>query len=319
MKTTPVTPDDLAASVISVPPLARHADLTLNLDANRAMIRYLEDGGVSTLMYGGNANFYNVSVGEYPVVLDMLEGLAGKDTWIIPSVGADYGKALDQAAILRTRGFPTAMLLPLGFPATPDGIATGVRHFAEALRKPVVLYIKSDGYIEPAAAGQLARDGLLSAVKYGTVRSDPSNDPFLRALLDEVDSRLIVSGIGERPAIVHLREFGLHAFTSGSVCVAPRSSMRLLHAIKAGRWDEAAEIRAAFIPLEDCRDAFSPIRTLHDAVTLAGIADMGPMLPMLTNLPAAQQGKVREAALALKQFDMSVSVSLEHSAFRAGA
>jgi dihydrodipicolinate synthase/N-acetylneuraminate lyase len=292
--------------VISVPPLARHKDLALNVDANRSMIRYLEDGGVSTLMYGGNANFYNVSVAEYPVVLDMLEELAGEDTWIIPSVGADYGKMLDQAAILRARKFPTAMLLPLGFPATPDGIAMGVRHFAEAFGKPVVLYIKSDGYIEPAAAGMLVREGLLSAVKYGTVRTNPSNDPYLHALLDVVDARLIVSGIGERPAIVHLRDFGLKAFTSGSVCVAPRSSMRLLHAIKTGRWEEAAEIRAAFIPLEDCRDAFSPIRTLHDAVTLAGIADMGPMLPMLTNLPAAQQAKVREAALALKRYDSQV-------------
>ncbi len=48
--------------------------------------------------------------------------------------------------------------------------------------------------------------------------------------------------------------------------------------------------RAAFLPLEDCRDAYSPIRVLHDAVTLAGIADMGPMLPMLSNLPEAQRG-----------------------------
>ncbi len=309
MKITPVTPSDLAASVIAVPPLARHTDLTLNVDANRAMVRYLEDGGVSTLMYGGNANVYNISVTEYPAVLDMLEELAGSDTWIIPSVGPDFGKMLDQADILRTRRFPTAMLLPLGFPATQDGIFTGVRHFAERLGKPVVLYIKSDGYIEPAMVGTLAREGLLSAVKYGTVRSDPSNDPFLRALLDVVDSRLIVSGIGERPAIVHFRDFGLQAFTSGSVCVAPRSSMRMLHLLKAGRWDEAQAERAAFIPLEDCRDAFSPIRTLHDAVTLAGIADMGPMLPMLSHLPAAQLETVCEAAVALRQHDAQLAVA----------
>ena len=85
--------------------------------------------------------------------------------------------------------------------------------------------------------------------------------------------------------------------------------MRLLHLIKACRWDDAQEERSAFIPLEDCRDAFSPIRTLHDAVTLAGIADMGPMLPMLSHLPAAQQAKVREAAVALRQHDMQLAVA----------
>jgi dihydrodipicolinate synthase/N-acetylneuraminate lyase len=303
MKTSPVTPADLAASVIAVPPLARHRDFTLNNAANLEMIRYLEDGGVSTLLYGGNANLYNTSVGEYPELLDMLEEAAADETWVIPSVGPDYGKLEDQAAILKGRAFPTVMVLPLGFPATSDGVLAGIRRFCERVRKPVVVYLKADNYLEPAAVAALAKDGLVSAVKYGTVRQDPADDPFLRELLDVVDAKLIVSGIGERPSIVHLRDFGLQGFTSGSVCIAPRSSMRILHLIKAGRWDEAEQERAAFLPLEDCRDALSPIRTLHDAVTLAGIADMGPMLPMLSNLLPAQQATVREAALALRQHD----------------
>ena len=91
MKTSPVTPADLAASVIAVPPLARHRDLTLNNAANLEMIRYLEEGGVTTLLYGGNANLYNTSVGEYPELLDMLEEAAADETWVIPSVGPDYG------------------------------------------------------------------------------------------------------------------------------------------------------------------------------------------------------------------------------------
>lgn len=303
MKTTAVTPADLAASVIAVPPLARHADFSLNRDANRAMIRYLEDGGVRSLLYGGNANLYNVSLREYPALLDLIEGESGDDTWVIPSVGPDFGKMLDQAEILAGRDFPTVMILPLVFPSTDAGLATGIRHFAERYGKPVVMYIKSDNYLEPATVGRMAADGLVSAVKYGTVRKDPSADPYLRALLDAVDPALVVSGIGERPAIVHLRDFGLKAFTSGSVCVAPRSSMRLLQLLTDRQYDEAEEVRAAFIPLEDCRDGFSPIRTLHEAVTLAGIADMGPMYPVLSNLAGAQLDAVRDAAIALKTYD----------------
>ncbi|MEO8334110.1 MAG: dihydrodipicolinate synthase family protein [bacterium] len=309
MKTSPVTPTDLAASVIAVPPLARYRDLSLNHDANQAMVRYLEDGGVSSLMYGGNANLYNVSVREYPALLDMIEQIAGDDSWMIPSAGPDFGKLMDQASILKTRAFPTAMVLPLTFPATNDGVATGIRHFADAFGKPVIVYIKSDNYLEPTTVGALVRDGIVSAVKYGTVRTDSSDDTYLRALLDAVDSQLIVSGIGERPAPVHFREFGLRAFTSGSVCVAPRGSMRMLHLLTAGRWDEAMDVREAYIPLEDCRDSFSPIRTLHHAVTLAGIADMGPMLPMLSDLPGEQQEQIRVAALALKQHDALVAAA----------
>ena len=222
MKTTPVTPADLARSVIAVPPLARHRDLTISTADNRALIQYLEEGGVRTLLYGGNANLYNIGAGELPELLDMLEQEAGDDTWVIPSVGPDYGKLMDQLAVLKGRDFPTAMILPLAFPATGDGITTGIRRFAEALGKPVVVYIKSDGYLEPTQVAALVDDGLVAGIKYATVRKDPREDPYLRALLDVVDRQIVVSGIGERPAIVHLRDFGLQGFTSGSVCIAPQ-------------------------------------------------------------------------------------------------
>jgi dihydrodipicolinate synthase/N-acetylneuraminate lyase len=309
LKTSPVTPADLSASVIAVPPLARHRDLTISNADNRMLIEYLEEGGVRTLLYGGNANLYNIGAAELPELLDVLEAEAGDDTWVIPSVGPDYGKLMDQLPVLKGRDFPTVMILPLAFPATSDGVATGIRHFAERLGKPVIVYIKADNYLEPAKVAALVRDGLVSGIKYATVRTVPLQDDYLRALLDVVDRRLVVSGIGERPAIIHLRDFGLQGFTSGSVCVAPNSSMKILALCKAGRWAEAEEERAAFLDLEDCRDAFSPIRVLHDAVTLAGIADMGPMLPMLSNLPESQRAKVRDAALALRQHDEQLAPS----------
>ena len=295
--------------MIAVPPLARHRDLTISTADNRALIQYLEDGGVRTLLYGGNANLYNIGAGELPELLDMLEDAAGDDTWVIPSVGPDYGKMMDQLAVLKNRDFPTVMVLPLGFPATGAGIMTGIRRFAEALGKPVIVYIKADGYLEPPQVAALADDGLVAAIKYATVRKDPNEDPYLRALIDVVDHKCIVSGIGERPAIVHMRDFGLQGFTSGSVCVAPNSSMKILSLCKARRWEEAMQERAAFLPLEDCRDSYSPIRVLHDAVTLAGIADMGPMLPMLSNLPESQRGPVRAAAVALRQHDAQLAHS----------
>ena len=129
---------------------------------------------------------------------------------------------MDQAAVLRTRAFPTAMLLPMSFPYTDDGLADGVRRFTDALAKPAVVYIKSAGYLAPATVARLIEEGRIVALKYAVVRDDPLRDDYLRALLDEVEARWIVSGIGERPAIAHYRHFGLSSFTSGSVCVAPR-------------------------------------------------------------------------------------------------
>ena len=100
-----------------------------------------------------------------------------------------------------------------------------------------------------------------------------------------------------------LRDFGLPSVTSGSVCVAPRGSMQKLALLAAKRWDDAERIRADYMPLEDCRDTISPIRVLHDAVTLAEIADMGPMLPLLTVLDEQSRAKVAPVARRLLEVD----------------
>lgn len=228
-----------------------------------------------------------------------------------PSAGADYGKLIDQAAILRTRAFPTAMALPFGNPSNDSGVATALRRFADAFGQPVIAYVKGQGYIEPRTLGALARDGVICAIKYAIVREDPSKDPYLEQLVQHVPKEIVISGIGERPAIVHWRQFGLRAFTSGSVCVAPRGSMRILELLKAGRYDEAAAIREKYIALEDQRDRLGPIRVLHDAVTLAGIADMGPVLPMIANLDAQERGPVQAAAAALLAHDRALAAQAQ--------
>jgi 4-hydroxy-tetrahydrodipicolinate synthase len=283
MKTTPISPADLAASVLSVPPLARRADLTIDQAQNARLLDHLRSGGVRTFMYGGNANLYNIGFSELRTLVELLIKLSRDGDWIIPSVGSDYGKAQDQLIMLRDYPFPTAMVLPHKAQSTRAGVATGIRKLADAYGKPVIAYVKDEGYVEAADMGRLAEDGAICAIKYAIVRDDPSNDAFLGELVNAVDRNIIISGIGERPAIDHLTKFGLQAFTSGSVCVAPGLSMALLRAIKRGDMAEAARVRALFIPLEDQRDTHSPLRVLHDAVRLAGICDTGPMYPYLSN------------------------------------
>jgi len=109
------------------------------------------------------------------------------------------------------------------------------------------------------------------------VRDDAKKDAYLDELVQHVSRDIIISGIGERPAIVHLRDFGLKCFTSGSVCVAPRGSTRILALLKAKRYDEAEKIRANYIPLEDQRDARGPIRVLHDVIEALYTVHLAPL------------------------------------------
>ena len=306
MKTSSVSFADLSRSVMAVPPLCRDQNLSLVPAANRALVQHMEAGGISTFLYGGNANLYNVGLAEYPALLDMLAQIAGPDTWMIPSAGPDYGRLMDQIPVLRARQFPTVMVLPMTFPMTVSGAATGLRRFAEALGRPIVVYLKGEGYLTPAAVAALVKDGVVAAIKYAIVRPDPTQDPFLKDLCERVDRRFIVSGIGERPAITHVRDFGLSGFTSGSACVAPRGSMALLRAVAARDFGAAESYRRPYLPLEDLRDAHSPIRVLHEAVRLAGIADTGPILPLLSNLDADLHPAVAAAAQALRTADVAI-------------
>jgi 4-hydroxy-tetrahydrodipicolinate synthase len=304
MKTTPITAADLARSVLSVPPLARRADFTIDPAENARLLDHLRSGGISTFMYGGNANLYNIGVTELRGLAELLLKLARDTDWIIPSVGSDYGKALDQVTMLRELPFPTVMVLPHKAQSTPAGVAIGLRKLADAYGRPVIAYVKDEGYVEAADLGRLVKDGAICAIKYAIVRDEPVNDTFLAELVDCVGRSMLISGIGERPAIDHLTKFGLQAFTSGSVCVAPGLSMALLRAIKRGDLVEARRIRALFIPLEDQRDRHSPLRVLHDAVRLAGISNTGPMQPYLTGFtePAIVAG-IEKAAKELLAAD----------------
>lgn len=299
MQTTPITYDDLRSSVISVPPLARKADLSLNDAENTKLIKHLEAGGVRTFLYGGNANLYNIAVSEYAKLLEYLAGAVAPNSIVVPSVGPFYGNIVDQADILKSFKFPTAMILPTLFPAKPAGIQVAVRHFVERSGIPAVLYIKDENYMPPEAAAQLVNEGLISWIKYAIVRDNPAVDPYLTKLIDLVDRKLIVSGIGEQPAIIHLRDFGITGFTSGCVCVAPALSMKCMAAIHREDYAEAEAIRAQFEPLEDQRNSHGPIPVLHHAVQLAGVADTGPFLPLLAPLADERLPAIKQAALEL--------------------
>ena len=299
MNNQPISPETLAASVIAVPPLARHSDLSLNHEANQRQVRHLEAGGVSTLLYGGNAILHHIAVGEYASFLQMLAETTADETVVIPSVGPSYGAMLEQAALLRETSFPTAMILPTRDAVTPAGVAAAVRHFVEKCDRPAVLYIKHDGYIDVARVKQLMDDGLLSWIKYAIVRDDTSQDDYLNELVDAVGAERIVSGIGEQPAIVHLRDFGLQSFTSGCVCVAPALSTQMLRAIQSKDFARAEEIRQIFSPLESLRNSIHPVRVLHTAVSKTGIGEMGPITPLLCDVDDDDATKIGAAANSL--------------------
>ena len=305
MKTSPISVEEFAESVLAVPPLARRADLSLDAEQNRKLIRHIEAGGIKTLLYGGNANLYHASVHEYGELLAMLADAAAETTRVIPAIGPDFGKMSDQARLLRGSGYRTAMVLPMQGFATPQGVAEGISRVVDMLGMPVTVYLKDDKSIGIDALGKLVDEQRVLVVKYAVVRDDPAEDPYLDALVARVSRERIVSGMGERPTLVHLARLGLASYTTGSGCIAPASCRRLFEALKAGDLATAQLIYDRFMPLETLRDSISLIRVLHDAVSLSGVADMGPHLPLLSASPADRHAEIEAEAKALLAFNQA--------------
>ncbi len=299
MQTTAFQPEQFRRSVLAVPPLARGAQDKICRTENEKLIRHIEAGGVSMLLYGGNANLYHIRPSEFGELLEILQDVAAEGTLVVPSVGPAYGTMMDQADVLKKTAYPTVMVLPTKAIMTEAGLMTGFRRFVEAVNRPAVLYIKEEGYISPEGAAELVRDGLVSFIKYAIVRKDPADDEYLSRLVTMVDPKLICSGIGEQPALVHLTKFRLNGFTAGCVCVNPTLSQTLLKAICDGDYDKAEAIRKIFLPLENLRNEVNPIRVLHEAVALAGIAETGKHLPLLSGLTETTGDRVKIVAREL--------------------
>lgn len=304
---TDIMIEDLSG-VFSVPPLPRKRDArrSLDLDAAECVARHIEAGGITRFLYGGNAFLYHVTLAEYDALLDWLSGFP-TTRWAIPSLGPSFGRAMDQAPLLRRRRFRTAMMLPCGDPRDASGIEAGVREIAEAAGMPLILYLKSeDGFGADReagldAVGRLMRDGVAIAIKYAVVRDDPRQDAYLDGLLRRVDRARVVSGIGERPAVVHMRDFGLPGFTTGSGCIAPALCTGIFEACRAADWNTAEALREHFMPLEDIRDALGPARVLHHATELAGIAPTGPIPPFVSALGKSELEELAPVARALRE------------------
>jgi 4-hydroxy-tetrahydrodipicolinate synthase len=287
--------------VFAVPPLARIPGETraIDFEQNSRIVQHIAQGGVSRFIYGGNAFLYHLTLAEFEQLLEWQAGLQRDGLWLILSAGPSYGRLMDQAPLFRRFAVPCVMTLPCGDPRDASGLERGLREFAEAAGTRLMVYLKEETNMgADLMAGldtvaKLVDEGICVAIKYAVVRKNPEKDLYLDELIKRVDRSKIISGIGERPAVIHLRQWGLPGFTTGSGCLAPSLSQAVFTACRAGNYAEAERVRTQFLGLEDIRDAWGPARVLHHALELAGVARTGPIPPFVSELSTEQINRIR--------------------------
>ena len=126
MKTSAVETADLTRSVLSVPPLCRRADFAIDREQNIRLLAHLRAGGVSTFMYGGNANLYNMAPSEFVRFAELVQDIAPTATGSSRRSAAITARPAISWPSCAAQPFPTAMLLPHRFPG--DAIGRRDRH-----------------------------------------------------------------------------------------------------------------------------------------------------------------------------------------------
>ena len=152
--------------MFAVPPLPRRSDprRTLDFDAAEAIARHIESGGITRYLYGGNAFLYHITLAEYEGLLEWLAGFP-KTRWAIPSIGPSFGRAMDQAVMLKRHPFAAAMVLPCSDPRDARGMEAGLRDISNAAGAPLILVSnpllrrEDPAEIAPGAFRQLGRFG----------------------------------------------------------------------------------------------------------------------------------------------------------------
>ena len=175
-----------APALYAVPPLARRADSRRSLDfpRNERILRPMLRNGIRHVVDGGNAFLSDFTRAESSALGEWASGFASEAA-MMPAVGPSFGRAMDQAPILRKHRFPSLLVLPNGNPRDAAGLETGLREIAEASGHALTLYLKTaSGFGEDREAGldvvaRIVEAGVCVSIKYAVVRKDPREDAYL--------------------------------------------------------------------------------------------------------------------------------------------
>ncbi|MGW7514391.1 dihydrodipicolinate synthase family protein [Streptomyces sp. NPDC054796] len=253
MSTTLNTEDLVArlSTVIGIPVVPYGEDGRIDHARTAALAARLIANGISVLTPNGNTGeFYALAPSERREVLTTVVGARTDATTIVAGVGYDVATAIDDARFARESGADAIMI-----------------------HQPVLPYLAADGWVEYNAAIAAAVPGL-GVLPYlsnpavsgtyvarlaerapnvvGLKYSVPDPVVFATTRAQAGEGLLWIAGLAESYAPAYWQA-GARAFTSGLVNVAPAVSLRMLAALRAGDYDEAADVWRAVRHFEDLR------------------------------------------------------------------
>jgi len=246
-----VTLVERLSTVIGIPVVPYREDGEIDHDRTASLAARLIAAGISTLTPNGNTGeFYALTPTERRAVLTTVAGARDASTTIIAGVGFDIPTATADARFARDTGADAIMIHQ---PVLPYLAAEGWIEYNATIATAVpdlgVLPYLSNPAISGTHIAQLVdRAPNVVGLKY----SVPDPVVFATTSAQAPDRLLWIAGLAESYAPAYWQG-GARAFTSGLVNVAPAVSLRMLAALRAGDYAEAAVVWREIRHFEELR------------------------------------------------------------------
>ncbi|GAB2603662.1 dihydrodipicolinate synthase family protein [Streptomyces capparidis] len=240
------------ADVVAIPVTPFDAEGGVDRDAFRALLRRLTDAGVKTVTPNGNTGeFYALAPAERRLVVEETAAEVGDTAAVLVGVGHDLPTAVAAARHARECGAGMVMVhQPVHPYVAPDGWVDYHRAIAEAVPElGVVPYVRN-----PLIDGEhIARLGELCPNVLGVKYAVPDVTRFAAVARDAGLDRFVwIAGLAELYAPGYWA-MGATGFTSGLVNVAPRISLGMLDALRAGDLPAAMKVWEQIRTFEEMR------------------------------------------------------------------
>jgi 4-hydroxy-tetrahydrodipicolinate synthase len=272
-------------------------DDTIDLEALRANVTHLIDGGVHGLVVNGTMGEAGaLSDEERGRIIETVVGLAdGRLPVTVGVSAASTAAACGYAEQARAGGAQGVMCLPpLLYPGTADEIASHYAAVAEAAGLPVMAYNNPEASgtdMKPEAIAELA-----AAVPGIVAVKECSGDARrIAALLGATDLEVLVGG--DDWALEGFAA-GATGWVSGVANVVPAECVKLFDLVAEGRLPEARELYQRLLPMSRLDMTPWLVQYFKGAMDAAGLTG-GHCRPPRGPLGAEQRALLREAVEAL--------------------
>lgn len=224
-------------------------DLSLDLDALRAGVERLIDGGVAGVvmmgMVGENAQLAPEE--KFAVLRTAVDAAAGRVPVISGLAETSTQRATDYAAQAQRLGISGFMVFPgLTYKSDTRETVAFYRAVAQATELPILLYNNPRGYgvdLTPDVVEHLLVEPNIVAIKEESYDVTRVTD-----LITRFGERLnVVCGVDD--LILESAVLGVTAWVSGMANAVPQASVKLLELANAGEYARARELYRVLTPL----------------------------------------------------------------------